>query len=430
MKETLSFRFLIVWAGQLVSGLGTGMTGFALGVHVFRETQSATGFAMVILALFVPAILLRPVGGVLADRIDRRSLIVFGDIGSAAAVVFILLSLYRGDWTLTQIYLGVAVSSACAALQNPAYKASVSDLVSEERFAQAGGLMQLAASAQHLLAPLAAGVMLSTVGIEAVLLVDIATFLVAVVAVLSIPGEVEPTRRVAPAKMVPELKTGAAALLADKAVLDTVLVLSLVTFFVGLLQTLFGPMMLSFTDSKTLGLVQSVSATGMLLSSVAVGVIGVPVQSRKVIPVALALAGFFLSLMTLSTNVVAITASFFLFFVSLPLINSSAEVEIRTRIPNEMQGRTWGIIGFLTQIGYIIAYLSGGVLADYVFTPLLLPNGALADSAGRIVGTGPGRGIALLLCCAGFGLSLTGAFKMHRDRYIAALSEPKGAYQS
>jgi MFS transporter, DHA3 family, macrolide efflux protein len=430
MKKTLSFRFLIVWAGQLVSGLGTGMTGFALGVHVFRETQSATGFAMVILALFVPAILLRPVGGVLADRFDRRSLIVFGDIGSAAAVVSILLSLYRGDWTLTQIYLGVAVSSACTALQNPAYKASVSDLVSEEGFAQAGGLMQLAASAQHLLAPLAAGLMLSTAGIEAVLLVDIATFLVAVVAVLSIPGEVEPTRRVAPARMVPELKAGAAALLADRAVLDTVLVISLVTFFVGLLQTLFGPMMLSFTDSRTLGLVQSVSATGMLLSSVAVGVIGVPVQSRKVIPVALALAGFFLTLMTLSTNLIAITASFFLFFVSLPLINSSAEVQIRTRIPNEMQGRTWGIIGLLTQIGYIIAYLSGGVLADYVFTPLLLPSGALANSAGRIIGTGPGRGIALLLCCAGFGLSLTGVFKIHRDRRNAGLSEPKGAYQS
>ncbi len=422
MRQRLPWRFLLLWSGQLLSGLGTGMTGFALGVHVFRTTGSATGFAMVILALFVPSIVLRPVGGLLADRMDRRSLIVFGDIGSAAAVVFILLNLHQGEWTLAQIYLGVAVNSACTALQNPAYKACVSDLVPEQQYSRAGGLVQLAASVQHLLAPLLAGLLLATAGLQSVLLLDIATFSVAVTAVLSIRTNVLPRQSVAPGKILPDLKEGSAALLKDRSVFETVLVISLVTFFVGLLQTLFPPMMLAFTDSRTLGIVQSVSASGMLLSSLLIGVRGLPTRSKSLFSVAVGLAGLFVFFMAVSRGIPGITAFFFLFFLCLPVINSSAEVQIRTRIPNQMQGRAWGMVGLLTQLGYIVAYLSGGILADHLFAPLLMAEGLLADSVGRVVGIGPGRGIALMLCCAGVGLAITGAAKLHRER--------KGAYQS
>ena len=144
MRRRLLSRLLVVWAGQLISGLGTGMTGFALGVHVFNRTGSAAGFGLVVAALFVPSILLRPVGGVLADRLDRRLLIAAGDLGSAAAVLFLLLSLTGGGLTLPRIYIGVAMSSAFSTIQGTAYKASVSDLVGSEHFARAGGRMQLA----------------------------------------------------------------------------------------------------------------------------------------------------------------------------------------------------------------------------------------------------------------------------------------------
>lgn len=430
MRHTLPWRFLLLWSGQLLSGLGTGMTGFALGVHVFRTTGSATGFAMVILALFAPSIVLRPVGGLLADRMDRSSLIVFGDIGSAAAVVIILLGLFRGDWTLPQIYLGVAVNSACTALQNPAYKASVSDLVPHKEYSKASGLVQLAGSVQHLIAPLAAGIVITAAGVEAVLILDIATFFIAVAAVLAIRSTATPRESAAPGPTLSQLKAGSAVLLKDRSVFDVVLLLSVVTFFVGLLQTLFPPMMLSFTDSRSLGIVQSVSASGMLLSSLAIGVRGLPTKSRILLPAALACAGIFLALMSAFTSLVSITVFFFLFFLCLPIINGTAEVHIRTGVPNEMQGRAWGTIGLLTQLGYIAAYLSGGFLADHFFTPLLLSNGALADSLGRIIGTGPGRGIALMLCGAGIGLFVTGAVQLLRARLSPKITRRKGAYQS
>lgn len=423
-------RFLIVWAGQLLSSLGTGMTGFALGVHVFNRTGSATGFAMVILALFLPSFLLRPLGGVLADRLDRRSLIIFGDIGSAAAVLFMLLSLRSGEWNLTLIYLAVAVNSAFTALQNPAYKATVTDLVPKEHFSRAAGLMQLSASVQHLVAPLAGALLLTAAGVEAVLLVDVSTFFLAVAAVLSIRQEIPPKQPASAEPLISALRSGARTILGHRQLLDTVLVISLVTFFVGLLQTLFAPMMLSFTGSRTLGLVQSLSALGMLTSSLLLGVISLPLAARAVMTWGLASAGAFLTLMTLSTNVIWITFFFFLFFFCLPFINTSADLQIRLAVPNELQGRAWGIIGLLSQVGYVVAYLSGGLLADFVFNPLLRSDGALAQTLGKIVGVGPGRGIALMLALAGIGLTLTALANHLRDRQVLFLPEQKGAQES
>mgnify|MGYP006278236779 CR=1 FL=1 len=423
-------RFLVVWAGQLLSGLGTGMTGFALGVHVFTETRSATGFAMVILCLFVPSIALRPLGGVLADRFDRRMLIILGDLGSALGVLFILFSLRTGDLTPARIYVGIAVNSAFTALQNPAYKASLTDLVSEEQFARAGGLVQLASSAQHLLAPLAAGFLLVHGGLHLVLMLDLATFGAAVAGALSIGARLGPAAGRERHHLVAELTEGWRGLAAHREVMNVVLIISGVTFFVGVLQTLFAPMMLTLTDARTLGVVQSVSASGMVATSLIIGMFGMPSGLKSRISVSLAATGIALALLGLSSNVAWITVTFFGFFACLPFVNTSAEVLIRAGIPNEMQGRAWGIIGVLSQLGYIAAYLTAGVLADMVFNPLLMPNGLLAASAGRIVGTGPGRGIALMLLLSGLGLLATAAARAAWNNRSAFLGERKGAYQS
>lgn len=406
MRTRFPARFLILWAGQLVSGLGTGMTGFALGIHVFRETGSAAGFALVILCLFLPAILLRPVGGVLADRFDRRLLIILGDAGSAAAVLALLFILRGGALPVRLVYLVTACSSACGALQNPAYKASLTDLVAEESWGRAGGLVQLAASTQHLISPLAAGLVLGTLGLQAVLLIDAGTFFFAVASSLALP-RLRPREREKQPGFRADLAEGCRYLAREGTTRGLVLLLAAVTFFVGQLQTLFAPMMLAITDATRLGLVQSISASGMLASSLLIGLVGLPGGPAAATVAGLAVAGLAMSLMGASVSLPLITAGFFLFFFCLPFINTGAEVQIRRQVPGGIQGRVWGLVGLTTQAGYVIAYLSSGILADTFFSPLLSPEGALADSLGAVLGTGPGRGIGLMLILSGLGLALT-----------------------
>lgn len=114
-----------------------------------------------------------------------------------------------------------------------------------------------------------------------------------------------------------------------------------------------------------------------------------------------------MALFGMRENIWVIGVSGFLFFAMLPFANASLDYLIRTNIDNRLQGRAWGLIGLISQLGYVVAYAVSGLLADYIFTPLLLEDGALADSVGRIIGTGPGRGIGLLIVIAGIALSVT-----------------------
>ena len=112
-------------------------------------------------------------------------------------------------------------------------------------------------------------------------------------------------------------------------------------------------------------------------------------------------SGLFMAAFGLRESIALICVSGFLFFSMLPFANASLDFLIRTNIENDLQGRAWGLIGVISQLGYVAAYALSGVLADYVFTPLLLDGGALAGSVGRIFGTGGGRGTGFLIFTAG-----------------------------
>ena len=396
-------RFLIIWIGQFISSIGSGLSGFALGIHVYQQTQTATSFSLIIFCAFVPSIVLRPFGGVLADRFDRRSMMVLGDLGSIAGMALVLTALLSGTTALWPIYLGVTLSSVFVAIQSPAYKASITDLLPEAQFAKVSGMVQLASSAQYLFAPIIAGYLLAVTDIRTVLLIDILSFALAILAVLAVRQSVHnaASTTTGTPKFLAELVEGWQAIAGNRGVLLLVAVISLVTFYIGFLQTLLGPMILAFTDAKTYGTTLSVAAVGMLVSSLFISTVLKSDRQADLLTLGLAGTGLFFALTGFSTNIYVITAMGFLFFCALPFVNTSADVLIRRNIDNEKQGRVWGIIGVVSQIGFIVSYGSAGFLADRVFNPLLLDGGPLADSVGRLIGTGPGRGIALLFLVSG-----------------------------
>ncbi|WP_440110431.1 MFS transporter [Paenibacillus sp. QZ-Y1] len=405
MEQTVqkSFgKFLIVWFGQLISMIGIGLTAFSLGVYAFEKTNTATSVALITLFTFLPNILLRPIGGLLADRFDRRLMMIIGDLGSAAGLVFILTIMLTGDIQLWHIYVGVAFSAVFSALQSPAYKASATDLLDKDQFSKGSGLVQLAESSKFLFSPILAGILLSVTTIEVILIINILTFLIATLAVFVIRRKLTVTHNEEePTSWVVDLKEGWREVVTNKGVLLLVIIISIITFYLGFLETLIGPMILSFADAKTLGTFQSVSAIGMLISSLCIGIFTVSKRYSNVLVIGLIMSGLSFSLMGLSTNIYFIIFAGFLFLSSLPFVNMSADVLVRNNISNEKQGRVWGIIGILSQLGFIIAYSLAGFLADHIFNPLMMEGGALASSVGSVIGTGQGRGIALLFIIAG-----------------------------
>ena len=152
-------KFLLLWAGELISSVGGGLTSFGLGVYVFGQTGSAASMALVTLLAFLPTLLLSVPAGVLADRYDRRLLMMLGDGCSALGIIYILICMMNGGASLPQICIGVFVSSVFSSLLEPSYRATVSDLLTKEEFSKANGLVSLAGSARYLISPLVAGLL-------------------------------------------------------------------------------------------------------------------------------------------------------------------------------------------------------------------------------------------------------------------------------
>ena len=412
-------RFLIVWSGQLFSAVGSGLTAFALGVFVFEKTQSATSYSLIILFSFLPTFILLPFGGVLADRFERKKMMIVGDAGAIIGVLFILLIQLWGSLELWHIYLGVAISSVFVSIHNPAYKAAVSDLVTEELYSKASGLIQLAGSAQYLISPIIAGFLISFFDIKIVLIIDILTFLFAITVVFMIAKQEAATPKHEKQRFFHDMTDAFKYLLSQKGVLWLVLLTSMVCFYIALFQSLFGPMMLTLTDSKTLGIALSLSASGMLVSSLLIGIYGIKTKV-SILSLSLALAGLFYALVGLSITVILIIVFCFLFFSTLPFVNTTLEVLIRRNIDNQKQGRVWSLVYAISQVGYILAFGSAGFLADHLFNPLFYPGGALSQTVGVIIGIGQGRGIGFLFFLSGLLVSIL-AIIIGRVKQIRAL---------
>lgn len=386
-KNSSNFgKFLILWSGALISSIGSGLTSFGLGVYVFNTTGSAAGMSLVTLLGFVPTLLLSVPAGVLADRYDRRILMMIGDGFSAMGILFILICMMTKEATLFEICLGVFVSAVFSALLEPSYKATITDILSKEEYSKANGLVSMAGSARYLFSPVIAGFLLGMSDVKLLLIIDISTFFVTLVSVAVIRKKIVSVKVSKDESFVESIKGGFKALSMKKGILILVVISSGVTLSMGMFQILAEPLILSFSDAKTLGISETVCAVGMLFSGVVLGIKGLKKSYVKKLSLSLAFAGLFMVGFGIKENIILICTFGFLFFAVLPVANNCLDYLTRTNIPDEVQGRVWGLIGFISQLGYVVSYSVSGISADMI---------------GRASGLGVGRGAAYVVQTAG-----------------------------
>ena len=403
-------KFLLLWIGELISSVGGGLTSFGLGVYVFERTGSAASMALVTLLAFLPTLILSVPAGVLADRYDRRRLMMLGDGCSALGIIYILICMMHGEASLLQICIGVFVSSVFSSLLEPSYRATVSDLLTREEFSKANGLVSLAGSARYLISPLVAGLLLSVSDVKLLLIIDISTFVLTVISTAVVKRGIETKPGDEEKSFIESLKEGWNAVHSGQGIFLLILVSAAMTLFLGVFQILAEPLILSFADSKTLGIGETVCASGMLVSSLVLGMRGIKKKYVKVLEISLMLAGLFMIGFGIWENIFVICGFGFLFFAMLPFANNCLDYLVRTNIPDELQGRAWGFIGFLSQTGYVVAYGTGGVLADL---------------AAKLLDADIGRGAGMVIMISGVCLSVV-ALMMVKIKSIQDLEIRKG----
>ena len=415
-------NFYKLWLGELISNLGSGMTAFALSVYVYEKTGSVSYISLITLLSFMPSIILSPIGGLLADRYDRRLLMIIGDLFSGLGLVYILWNIQAGEKSIVPIFVGITFSSIFTSLLEPSYRATLTDILDEENYAKASGLIQAAGSAKYLISPVIAGMILSVADIRVILLLDILTFITTCLMIFLVRKSMNSEMQNYKKDSFKGLLEGLFIIKENRGVYSLVIIMFFVCFFMGFIQILIRPMILALSSVKTAGMMESLCAAGLLIGSLWIGIAGIKKNYSKILAVACFFCGIFMSMTGVNENLAIIGISTFLFFSTLPFMNSCADVLVRVSVPNELQGRVWGLISLITQMGTVTAYIISGVMADYIFEPMFNKNGILVENIGMIIGTGKGRGIGFMLILSGIGMLIM-AIVIWKNGEIREVSE-------
>ena len=401
--------FLRLWLGQAVSVSGSGMTSFALGVHTYQQTGSATFFALITLFATLPGILISPLAGVVVDRFNRRTIMILSDTGSALATLALALLFWSDHLALWHIYLLVGINSFCGGFQLPAAQAAITQLVPKAFYGRASGMIQMSRGMQFIVSPVLAGSLMGIIGLPGILMVDLATFLFGISLLLGIhiPSLDQAQSASGSSGWGTQIWDGVRYLAGRPGMVVLIGVIAVGNLMIGFLVVLVAPMILAFTTEKVLGIMNSLSALGMMVGSVLVSVKGLPKSLIPSLFLFMMIGGLGLAAMGFWTHPLPITVACFLFFFAMPFVNACQETIWRRKIEFDMQGRVFALTRMIVASASTLAFIIAGPLADQVFEPLLMPGGKLVDSVGVWIGVGPGRGIALMLVLSGGVILLT-----------------------
>lgn len=403
MSDRAVLRFGAVWFAQLLSVLGSSLSGFALGVWAYQRTGSVTQFGLIFAANVLPGLLVAPFAGSVVDRFDRKWMLVAGDVGAAVATGVVAILVATDRLEVWHIYLTTAVGAAFTFLHRTAFQALVPVLVPKRHLGRANGLMQLG-QAVTVAAPILAGVLLTSVGLGGVILVDLGSFAVAlaVLAAARLPAALtRPAPPAEPAGLRRDLFAGWRFLAAHRPLLWLVIFSAAYDLLFAFAAVLVRPLILGFASPATLGVLEFLGGAGMIAGSFAMAAWGGSRRKLDGIVVFTALGGIALALHSLAPSpwLIAVVAPLFLF--TMPIVNGSVFTLLQVKVPGESLGRVSAAAQMVFQAAMPVGALLAGPLADRVFEPLLEPGGGLAGTVGAVVGTGPGRGIALLFAVVG-----------------------------
>ena len=417
-------KFLLLWVASLISTSGSGMSSFALGIFMYQKTGMSTMTGLIILAGFLPGLLLSPFAGALADRHDRRLLMMLGDGLSIIGLACILFSLQFLDSKLLigGILLGAAISSAFSSLVEPSFRATISDLLEKDEYTKASGMVQLIPASRYLLSPVLAGLVLSIASIHSVLLLDILTILITLPITDIVRKEMQGTHKKTKENLKEDLKLGFRIIYDNKGLWLLVMLGVLVSFCLGTVQTLMIPMLLSFGGESFVGFATTISAFGMLAGGLILSKVNIKKDFTNVLQYALLGMGIAMIAFGWWQNKILVCIFGFCLFLSLPFANTVMDYLVRITVPTIHQGKAWGLIGLISQVGYVVAYATVGGFVDFIISPFLQESGNFSQAILALIGKGEGRSAALMIIIAGIFLVIV-AWILPRKNEIRELEE-------
>ncbi len=399
--------FVTLWIGQSISTLGSAMTNFALIIWIYSQKGTATSIALLTFCSYLPSILFCFIAGTLADRWDKKKIMLLSDLVAAIGTATVFTLFLLDSLEIWHIYLVNFLSSFMNAFQSPASYVAVSLLALKEQYTKVGGMQAFSSSLITILTPALATAVLSFGGLTAIFLIDLASFSFAFLSLLflikipKLPAEEK--------KELPFFKScqkGLAFLFAHKPILRIILFFTFINLiaYAGGLGGILPAMLLSRNNGgeAALGFVSAAIGVGALIGSILVTFSKPPKSRTKTIFFACGISFLLCDPVWAFGRVPWLWALFgFLGNIPLPFLNANLSTVMRRKVPPEMQGRVFSARDTLQYCTIPLGLFLGGYLADNVFEPLMMGDSALKGFLCSLVGPGKGSGIAVMFILTG-----------------------------
>lgn len=383
------------------------MTGFALTIWAYERTEKATVLALAGFFFVTPMLIFSPIAGAIVDRSNRKLMMVLSDLAAGVVTLGFLGLHLSGNLEIWHLYVGLSIEGVFQAFQWPAYSAAITTMLSKEHYGRANGMMSLAESGSGIFAPMLAGALLSVIGLTGILLIDVITFVFAIGALLVVDVP-QPKRTLEGQKsqgsLLSEAMYGLHYILARPSLLGLQIVFLLGNFVLGVPYAVVAAMILASSGSNelVLGTANSAGAIGGVVGGLVMSAWGGP--KRRVHGVLLgwgisSLLGPVVMGLGRSLPFWAVASFFHTFFI--PIINGSNQAIWQSKVAPDLQGRVFSIRRLIAWFINPLSMLIAGPLADRVLEPAMQSQTSLASMFGRLVGTGPGSGMALMFIAGG-----------------------------
>lgn len=413
--------YLMLWSTQSLSSLGSGMTGYALVLWLYLRTGSALKTSLLSICSYAPYIIMSIFAGALSDKWNKKRTMLICDLIAAVSTVAVFALIKADRLSEYHLYFINAINGLMNTVQQPAGEVASTLLIPKEYYQRTSGLRSLSQSLNSILTPILATAVFSFSGIEAVIAFDLLTFLAAFLTLglfIHIP-ENEITK-CPNERLFTSAGKGLVWLKQNSLILKLILFLACINLVASTYDAMLPAMILSKNNGgKTvLGIVNTCVGTATLIGSIFVTIMPKPKNRVKAICLALILSmsteNF---LLAFGRTPIVWCIGAVLGWVSIPFMNANMDVIFRSTIPPHMQGRVYACRNTLQFFTIPIGFLSGGLLVDKVFEPLMARQ--KADGLWvTLFGEGKGSGAAMLFAVIGVvGVLVCGIFCLILKKY-------------
>ncbi len=420
-KDNSLHDFYILWSTQSLSQLGSAATGFALTLWLYEKTGSALSTAALTICTYAPYVVMSIFAGAISDKYDKKKTMLVCDTLAAAATILVFI-LYKADLLcMWHLYAVNAVSGLMNTVQQPASEVAITLVVPKEYYQRTSGYQSLSRSLITIGNPLLASALYGLYGLDAVIVVDMATFSIAFLALLFFIRLPDVHNETGKEENVLKLAREGLRFLKDHPlVLNVILFMSGVNLIASAFDAVLPALVIPRHGNGVLGIVTSCSGIAMVLGSLLVTVMPKPKDRVRVI--------YLTMLFSLGTEnfLLAFSRSPFLWcagqvigWMLVPVMSANQNVIMRNTIPARLQGRVYACRNTLQFFTIPIGLALGGFMVDNVCEPFMDTNSSNRLLA-ALFGSGKGSGAALMMVAlgvAGVILCLAAGRKLKRYRY-------------